>query len=102
MNRIDFEHGTVTGNILGAALPMLVSQSLNLLNNIVDRIYIARIPNIGTAALGADGGLSAVEGFMSSARFMQYMAGTTGLAFNFSDARETTQSFPAMLWNASK
>lgn len=54
MKRIDFEHGTVTGNILGAALPMLVAQILNLLYNIVDRIYIARIPNIGTAALGAD------------------------------------------------
>lgn len=55
MKRIDFEHGTVTGNILGAALPMLVAQILNLLYNIVDRIYIARIPNIGTAALGAVG-----------------------------------------------
>ena len=55
MKRIDFEHGTVTGNILGAALPMLVAQILNLLYNIVDRIYIARIPNIGTVALGAVG-----------------------------------------------
>ena len=55
MKRIDFEHGTVTGNILGAALPMLVAQILNLLYNIVDRIYIARIPNIGIAALGAVG-----------------------------------------------
>lgn len=54
------------------------------------------------SALGSDGGLSSTEGFMSSARFMQYMAGTTGLAFNFSDARETTQSFPAMFWFASK
>ena len=55
MKRVDFEHGTVTGNILGAALPMLVAQVLNLLYNIVDRIYIARIPEAGTAALGAVG-----------------------------------------------
>ena len=55
MKRIDFENGTVTGNILGAALPMLVAQILNLLYNIVDRIYIARIPGCGTAALGAVG-----------------------------------------------
>ena len=34
---------------------MLVAQVLNLLYNIVDRIYIARIPDIGTAALGAVG-----------------------------------------------
>ena len=55
MKRIDFENGTVTGNILGAALPMLVAQILNLLYNIVDRVYIARIPEVGTAALGAVG-----------------------------------------------
>ena len=55
MKRIDFERGTIMGNILGAALPMLVAQILNLLYNIVDRIYIARIPKIGTAALGAVG-----------------------------------------------
>ena len=34
---------------------MFVAQILNLLYNIVDRIYIARIPRIGTAALGAVG-----------------------------------------------
>ena len=34
---------------------MLVAQVLNLLYNIVDRIYIARIPDTGTAALGAVG-----------------------------------------------
>ena len=55
MKRVDFENGTVTGNILEAALPMLVAQILNLLNNIVDRIYIARIAEVGTAALGAVG-----------------------------------------------
>ena len=42
MKRIDFENGTITGNILGAGLPMLVAQLLNLLYNVVDRIYIAR------------------------------------------------------------
>ena len=55
MKRIDFENGTITGNILDAALPMLVAQLLNLLYNVVDRIYIARIPGEGTAALGAVG-----------------------------------------------
>lgn len=55
MKRIDFENGTITGNILGAALPMLVAQILNLLYNVVDRVYIARISQVGTAALGAVG-----------------------------------------------
>src|SRR5699024_3679227 len=34
---------------------MLIAQLLNLLYNVVDRVYIARIPEIGTAALGAVG-----------------------------------------------
>lgn len=34
---------------------MLVAQLLSLLYNIIDRIYIARIPHIGTTALGAVG-----------------------------------------------
>ena len=55
MKKLDFENGTITGNILGAALPMLIAQIMNLLYNVVDRIYIARIPQIGTAALGAVG-----------------------------------------------
>ena len=48
MKRIDFENGSVTKNIFSAAIPMLVAQILNLLYNIVDRIYIARIPDVGT------------------------------------------------------
>ena len=45
MKRIDFENGSVTQNILGAALPMLVAQILKFaLYNIVDPVYIARIP----------------------------------------------------------
>ena len=55
MKRIDFENGSLTGNIFRAALPMLVAQFLSLLYNIVDRIYIARIPDIGTTGLGAVG-----------------------------------------------
>lgn len=55
MKQIDFAKGKISSSILQAALPMLVAQLLNLLYNIVDRIYIARIPGIGTAALGGVG-----------------------------------------------
>ena len=55
MRRVDFENGGIIPNIVQAAFPMLIAQVLNLLYNIVDRIYIARIPEIGTAALGAVG-----------------------------------------------
>ena len=55
MKRIDFENGNIVSNILKAALPMLVAQIMSLLYNIVDRVYIARIPDVGTTALGAVG-----------------------------------------------
>ena len=55
MKRVDFENGRTFTNILATAIPMLVAQIINLLYNIVDRIYIARIPVIGTVALGAVG-----------------------------------------------
>ena len=55
MKQIDFEHGKITDNILRASIPMLVAEVLSLLYNIVDRIYIARIPDVGTTALGAVG-----------------------------------------------
>ena len=55
MKQIDFKNGRILNIILATAIPMLVAQILNLLYNIVDRIYIARIPLVGTAALGAVG-----------------------------------------------
>ena len=55
MKRIDFEHGTVTGNILGAALPMLVAQILNLLYNIVDRIILLVFQTLEQRLSGAVG-----------------------------------------------
>ncbi|MCR5656848.1 MAG: MATE family efflux transporter [Butyrivibrio sp.] len=55
MKQIDFKNGKTLNIILATAIPMLVAQILNLLYNIVDRIYIARIPSVGTQALGAVG-----------------------------------------------
>ena len=55
MGQVDFKNGGILRCILQSALPMLAAQILNLLYNIVDRIYIARIPEVGTAAIGAVG-----------------------------------------------
>ncbi len=55
MKRVDFANGNTLKNILQTMLPMLVAQILALLYNIVDRIYIAHIPEVGTTALGAVG-----------------------------------------------
>ncbi len=47
----DFAQGSVAGNIIRMAVPMTVAQILNLLYNIVDRIYIGHIPGADSLAL---------------------------------------------------
>jgi len=47
----DFSKGSVVGNILGMALPMTVAQIINILYNVVDRIYIGYIPEHATLSL---------------------------------------------------
>ncbi len=53
--QIDFSKGSVQKSTLAVAAPMLVAQALNLLYNIVDRIYIGKIPEDGTIALAGVG-----------------------------------------------
>ena len=53
--QVDFSSGSVRRNVLAVAAPMLVAQVLNLLYNIVDRIYIGKIPGEGTLALAGLG-----------------------------------------------
>ena len=47
----DFSKGSVAGNILGMALPMTLAQLINVLYNVVDRIYIGYIPEHATLSL---------------------------------------------------
>jgi len=47
----DFSRGSVVKNILTLAVPMTLAQLINVLYNIVDRIYIGRIPEHATLAM---------------------------------------------------
>ena len=47
IHQTDCSTGKVYRNIMEVAVPMIIAQILNLLYNIVDRIYIGRIPEIG-------------------------------------------------------
>lgn len=47
----DFSQGSVAGNILSMAVPMTVAQILNILYNLVDRMYIGHIPGASSLAL---------------------------------------------------
>jgi putative MATE family efflux protein len=50
-NQTNLGSGNVKSLLLKLALPAVVAQVINLLYNIVDRIYIGHIPEIGTNAL---------------------------------------------------
>lgn len=47
----DFTKGSVVNNILKLAAPMIVAQIVHVLYNIVDRIYIGRMPDNATLAM---------------------------------------------------
>ncbi len=47
----DFTKGTMSGNILKLAIPMTLAQLINVLYNVVDRMFIGRIPEVGMVSL---------------------------------------------------
>lgn len=47
----DFTKGSIVRNILKLAYPMILAQFVNVLYNIVDRIYIGMIPNEATLSM---------------------------------------------------
>lgn len=47
----DFSQGSVVGSILSLAIPMTLAQLINILYNIIDRMYIGRLPENATLSL---------------------------------------------------
>lgn len=47
----DFGKGKIWKNILAQAIPLMLAQFVQLLYNIVDRIYIGHLPDVGSLAL---------------------------------------------------
>ena len=47
----DFSKGSVVKNIMNLAVPMTLAQIINVLYNVVDRIYIGHIPEHATLSL---------------------------------------------------
>jgi hypothetical protein len=61
-------------------------------------LYLAALES----AFGTDRGLSDTPGFLESARYIQFMTGPTGQAFNYSDAESEGVANAAMYWFAAK
>ncbi len=52
---LDLGTGSVTKVLLKTAMPMVVAQVVNMLYNVVDRMFVGKIPDIGAIALGGIG-----------------------------------------------
>ena len=52
MKKIDLSQGNIRKLVVRTAVPMVVAQFVSMLYNIVDRIFVGRIPGIGAVALG--------------------------------------------------
>lgn len=50
-NSGDFSKGSVSSNVMGLAMPMIVAQLINVLYSIVDRMYIGHLENAAANAL---------------------------------------------------
>ena len=50
-NKGDFAQGSVASNVLRMAGPMTLAQIITVLYNMVDRMYIGRLPDVGRLAL---------------------------------------------------
>lgn len=48
---VDFSKGSIPKNIMNVALPIIISELVHVLYNMVDRMFIGHIEGIGTAAL---------------------------------------------------
>ena len=71
----DFTKGKVGRVILKMAMPLAVAQLVNVLYNIVDRIYIGRMPETGSAALT---GLGLAMPIITAISAFAYLCGQGG------------------------
>lgn len=55
MKKNDFTKGKISSQIMHLAIPMTFAQLVNVLYNVVDRMYIGRIANVGSIALSGVG-----------------------------------------------
>lgn len=52
---LDLAKGNINKLVIQTAVPMVIAQIVSMLYNIVDRIFVGRIPDIGAVALGGIG-----------------------------------------------
>jgi len=97
-NTTDFSTGSVKKRIIAQAVPLTLAQAVQLLYNIVDRIYIGHLPEVGQVALTGLGITFPV--IVIIAAFTQLL-GTGGTPlFSIARGRRDDKEAEAILGNA--
>ncbi len=97
-NTTDFSTGSVKKRIIAQAVPLTLAQAVQLLYNIVDRIYIGHLPEVGKTALTGLGVTFPV--IVIIAAFTQLLGvGGTPL-FSIARGRKDDREAEAILGNA--
>lgn len=55
LKKLDLSQGNIRRLVVQTAVPMVAAQFVSMLYNIVDRIFVGRMPEIGAVALGGIG-----------------------------------------------
>ena len=71
----NFAEGSIPKNILSMAGPLIIAELVSVIYNIVDRIYIGHIPDIGTAAFSGVGICLPIVSFVSAFSSLSGMGG---------------------------
>ncbi len=98
-NTTDFSSGSVKRHIIAQALPLTLAQAVQLLYNIVDRIYIGHLPEVGQTALTGLGITFPVIVLIAAFTQLVGMGGTP--LFSMARGRRDEAEASAILGNAA-
>ena len=97
-NITDFSTGSVKKHIVAQAVPLTLAQAVQLLYNIVDRIYIGHLPDVGQVALTGLGITFPVIVLISAFTQLVGVGGTP--LFSIARGRKDEKEAEAILGNA--
>ena len=97
-NTTDFSTGSVKRHIIAQALPLTLAQAVQLLYNIVDRIYIGHLEGVGQTALSGLGITFPVIVLIAAFTQLVGVGGTP--LFSMARGRRDEQEAEAILGNA--
>ena len=97
MQANDFSTGSVRRNIIAQAVPLMLAQLVQLLYNIVDRIYIGHLPETGSMALTGLGITFPVIVLIAAFTSLFGQGGTP--LFSIARGKKDTQEAEAILGN---